>query len=213
MGTRNLICVVKDGKFKVAQYAQFDGYPAGQGVVALEFLRTADLDKFAAQVDKCYFGTDAEVEAAYSKYSNKDGWMTMEQAELMKASEHGHLSRDTGAGILTVIQESKKDSLMLKDSSSFAADSLFCEWAYIVDLDSKVLEVYQGFNKTHVPEGQRFAYLNEKCEKDNAEYYPIKLLAVFPLDALPEHQEFVDVLEALEGQGDEEMAMVLDKKP
>ena len=32
------------------------------------------------------------------------------------------------------------------DSSSFLADGLLCEWAYIINLDSSYLEVYRGLN-------------------------------------------------------------------
>ena len=38
MGTRNLVCVVKGGEYKVAQYGQWDGYPTGQGETIVEFL-------------------------------------------------------------------------------------------------------------------------------------------------------------------------------
>ena len=39
MGTRSLTAVVLNGKYKVAQYAQYDGYPSGQGAEALEFVQ------------------------------------------------------------------------------------------------------------------------------------------------------------------------------
>jgi len=39
MGTRHLIVVKKDNEIKVAQYGQWDGYPSGQGVSILKFLR------------------------------------------------------------------------------------------------------------------------------------------------------------------------------
>ena len=37
MGTRHLIAVMADGKYQVAQYGQWDGYPSGQGVSVLTF--------------------------------------------------------------------------------------------------------------------------------------------------------------------------------
>ena len=46
MGTRHLICVVKDNEYKLAQYGQWDGYPEGQGVNILRFLRDFDRDVF-----------------------------------------------------------------------------------------------------------------------------------------------------------------------
>lgn len=39
MGARNLTAVYLDGQYKVAQYGQWDGYPEGQGITVLTFLR------------------------------------------------------------------------------------------------------------------------------------------------------------------------------
>jgi hypothetical protein len=49
MGTRNATIVIKDNKTKVAQYGQWDGYPSGQGVTALNFLRQANLSQFLGE--------------------------------------------------------------------------------------------------------------------------------------------------------------------
>ena len=38
MGTRHFVGVIADGKYKIAQYGQFDGYIEGQGATVLEFL-------------------------------------------------------------------------------------------------------------------------------------------------------------------------------
>ena len=45
MGTRNLTCIVKDGQYQVAKYCQWDGYPEGQGLKILKYLRSLNLDK------------------------------------------------------------------------------------------------------------------------------------------------------------------------
>ena len=38
MGTQNLTSVWFEGKYRIAQYGQFDGYPSGQGLTVLHFL-------------------------------------------------------------------------------------------------------------------------------------------------------------------------------
>ena len=43
MGTRNLTIVRnKEGIIRVAQYGQWDGYPEGQGITALNFIKNKD---------------------------------------------------------------------------------------------------------------------------------------------------------------------------
>lgn len=184
MGTRNLTAVAIDNGYKVAQYCQWDGYPTGQGHTILEFLKTADLDTFKRQVrEKTFYGTSAEIDAAYAKFSN-NGWMTFEQSKAFKESEFGYLSRDTGAKVLEVVYNAS-DPVMLCDSIDFAKDSLFCEYAYVIDLNRDVLEVYIGFNKEPLEPGSRF-YTNEP--KDD-EYYPVRLFKEYSLHDLPEDFE------------------------
>jgi len=67
------------------------------------------------------------------------------------------LSRDTGGDILKLIMF--KNKTKLKNSLNFAADSLFCEWAYVIDLDKNTYEVYKGFNKEPLDESERFYLL------------------------------------------------------
>jgi hypothetical protein len=166
MGTRNLTAVYLDGEPRIAQYGQWDGYPSGQGATVLAFLSKMDRPKFEAALRASHWLTDEEIAAI-----NAGDWH----------KTHGYLSRDTGAKILGVVHES--GGLGLVNRLDFAADSLFCEWAYVIDLDSNVLEVYKGFNTAPVPAGERFANLPK--EKPDAEYFPIRLAKAYPLDALP----------------------------
>jgi hypothetical protein len=48
-----------------------------------------------------------------------------------------------------------------------------CEFAYVLDLDKKVLEVYRGFNKTKLKKGERFFEMPGLEKTDG--YEPIKL--------------------------------------
>ena len=182
MGTRHLIAVQKNNEYKVAQYGQWDGYLSGQGDKILNFFHESDLETFRNKVDNCFFGTQEQIEEAYASYTDGNGWMTMEQSDAFKLTEFAHLSRDTGSDILDIIMKSD-GPLMQVDNLDFANDSLFCEYAYVIDLDKDILEVYQGFNTDPLPEGARFTGVGE----GSGGYQAVKLVASFPLDSLPEN--------------------------
>jgi hypothetical protein len=194
MGTRNLTMVISNGETKVAQYGQWDGYPGGQGSTALEFLRKMDANKFREKVGNLR-------------------WITKEEATALDETDwtktHPFLSRDTGANILNTIYydsmeirdpdanvfSGKKIDFpckveFLQDESNFAADSLFCEWAYVIDLDKNTFEVYEGFNKSPLDENDRFYHL-EKTREDS-EYYPIRLSKSYDLNNLPDVETFIN---------------------
>lgn len=66
------------------------------------------------------------------------------------------------------------------NSCGFLGDSLFCEWAYIVNLDTGKLEIYKGFNKNPEARG-RYAAI-----KKDSEYCGVRLVKTFALDSLPD---------------------------
>lgn len=63
----------------------------------------------------------------------------------------------------------------------FLHDSLFCEYAYIINLDNKTLEIYEGFNR--LPNGKgRYAEFSIEREGDGRKYYGVKLVKKFNLE-------------------------------
>lgn len=197
MGTRHLTMVVLNKKIKVAQYGQWDGYLSGQGENIFKFIyknlsapnsvklitggKNPNLEKFKKIISKCTWATKEELENAWNKHSkNKDGMGMEEYTSYSK--EFPQFSRDTGSTILQLLL--KAGPLPLNDETAFAADSLFCEWAYLLDLDKQVLEIYEGFNTKPLPKGERFAKLKAKNEKNSSgeTYYPIKLWKKVPFD-------------------------------
>jgi len=196
MGTRNLTMVISNGETKVAQYGQWDGYPSGNGVVVLDFLSTNNLDDFKKKLSKVKFmngSKEKEINKWLKSIGCENGWMDGDQS-ILYHQKYPYLTRDNGAKILGMIMNGEEDEIWITDSTDFASDSLFCEWAYLVDLDKNVLEVYEGFNKNPLTIEDRFFNLTDK----ESEYYPIKLIKKYDLNNLPLEGEFIKDLETKE---------------
>ncbi len=201
MGTRGLTAVYFDGAYRIAQYGQWDHYPGGQGRTVLAFCRKlrdpAYLSQFATALAACRFVTKDEIRAAYARVGVDPAcsYLTMEQARAFER-ELPFINRDHGAEVLELVARGTYP-LLLQDSITFAADSLFCEWAYVVDLEANTLEVFKGFNTEHpLAESDRFAWLNPIASGENfayraTPYHPVRLAAKWSLDALPTEQAFL----------------------
>lgn len=178
MGTRHLIAAQVNGEYKLAQYGQWDGYPSGQGVKVLDFLKSKrNQTKLKKNLVDCTYIPEDELEA------NWDSILT----------EHPHISRDTGASILEYVAA---DSRKLRNSIEFAADGLFCEYAYVIDFDKNTLEIFQGFNKEPLDESERFASLpREPTDAGGSKYYGVKHVKTYDLTKLPTKHKFLTDLE------------------
>lgn len=190
MGTRNLTIVKHKEEYKVAQYGQWDGYPSGQGVTVLKFAHSLGaintLLEFTRKVDAVRVASVAYVESINKRIDSGEleDW----------TKEYPELSRDTCADILQIIMD-RPLGITLKDDINFAADSLFCEWAYVIDLDDGTFEVYSGFNKTPLKPEDRFYNLTDiRPQNYGEDFYPIKLYpgAIWSLQTLPSQEEFLE---------------------
>lgn len=196
MGTRNLTMVISEGKTKIAQYGQWDGYPDGQGAKALHFLLSCDFNKFKEKLSLCRFiengsRKEKEIENFFEKIGSVNGGLTMEQSKKYH-KKYPFLTRDNGATILELIYESDDELKWLYNSTDFAADSLFCEWAYVIDFDKNTFEVYEGFNSTPLTENDRFHHLTGEND-----YQPIKMVKMYDLYNLPSVPEFINYFQSL----------------
>ena len=204
MGTRHLICAFSGGEYKIAQYGQWDGYPEGQGVTALTFLRSkANRELLKSQLSKCYFITQEQYTNAWKEagvnLDENGGWATLEQGKKFR-SIFPMMDRDHGAKILELVSESKEKAIPLQNSIDFANDGIFCEFVYVVDFDHNTFEIYKGFGTKPVPDGERFAAGNNNPQTGAAskeKYYPAKLVKTYPLDKLPTKKIFLSDLKEL----------------
>ena len=185
MGTRGLIAVMKNSEYKVAQYNQWDSDPSGNGIKILKFLKTHSINKFSEQLEKLYWLSEDEIYAV----DNTPNWTAL----------YPHLSRDCGTDILKIIQDNK-DRLGLISQIDFAMDSIFCEWAYVIDLDKMTFEVFKGFNRDTLTPMDRFAPngpykkidLYGGSTMEETAYKPVKLVKWYPLAQLPTQKQFLD---------------------
>ena len=196
MGTRNLTVVFMDGEYRVAQYGQWDGYPEGQGLTCLRFLRDQMNEKdFRENLSHIKYIDDRKLQRMWMDYGmDDDGSIPIKDADRFRAT-FPEFSRDTGAEILTMIQNNRITTNCLEDSLTFASESLFCEWAYVVDFDKRTFEVYKGFNKTPLDESDRFYFLRmyeDPDEYSGGVYHGVKIVISFSLDDLPSDDAFLD---------------------
>lgn len=70
-----------------------------------------------------------------------------------------------------------EQTIYMIDNHEFIYDSLFCEYAYIINLDDNTLEYYVGFQQKPDKE-------NRYGIKSRNNYYPCKMLKAYPLDEI-----------------------------
>lgn len=192
MGTRHLVCVFADGEFKIAQYGQFDGYPSGAGIDVVQFIQEVQQkylagenawNNFKEKISALPIATPEQLKYAYRSVGiGDDGRASMEQSDALR-QKYPQLHRATSTDLLDLILEDDfRVTFLPPPSTEFAGDSLFCEWAYVINLDDMILEVYKGFNEAPLPPWERFAFLNGNAKsiryfRDEPYIYePIRLL-------------------------------------
>lgn len=203
MGTRNVIAVMIDGEYKVAQYSQWDGYPSGQGLTALRFLRSADLDKLADAVRHCSWITEEEREEAWIQCGAERGAMTVSFDISGKFRDvFPELSRDTGARILRLICD-HPTGLKLANYIDFVYDAVFCEYVWVVDLDKRTFEGYKGFNQSPIEEESARFQKEPYVSRSGKTFYPPALMKSYNLDNLPTEEQFLVDLNSTEDEDEE----------
>lgn len=182
MSTRGFLGFVAD-EHETITYVHFDAYPSGLGADVLKWARTVtDWDAVRQQaaslihIDGDAMPTD-EQRAALARYAKPGvGGSKDDPGEEWYRLLHGTFG-DPAATLASGYAPHAPD---------WPGDSLFCEWGYLVDLDAETFEVYQGFQQT--PHKGRF--FDRKTDSSSG-YEPVKLLAAWPLNALPDDDAFL----------------------
>lgn len=214
MGTRGAFGVIIGEQEKIG-YNQFDSYPSGKGIENLRWLReqvAQGIGVVKQQAIDCRLVDDS------SKPTLRDikalAGATDLNVSRQSTDDWYCLTRNTHGDIGAMLQ-----SGYIYDNHLFPLDSLFCEWAYIVDFDRDVFEMYVGFQKELPKRGrwagrptaeedvQAYRHHIEWCKENNrdpwqppvSEYKAVELIGSWPFSDLP-HE---DTLLTLERQDEE----------
>lgn len=175
MGTRGAIGFRIDGQDKVT-YNHFDSYPNGLGCTVIETVRTWGDDDLGGAARRVIM-VDADSKPSPLEMSRYFPLANL-GVSTGSVTEWYCLLREI-QGELAPYIDGTVDHMI--DSRGFLGDSLFCEWAYIVNMDERTVEVYQGFNKNPQAPGR---YANAPV--DSMGYCGVALIATLPLDFLRE---------------------------
>jgi len=208
MGTRGLMGVAIDGAV-FGCYNHFDSYPGGLGA------------SLSAQLTQSIATSGLEALKALARgvclvpWKECDDPASGEALRRLRAAGRIH---DKDQSIPSPYELRGDGNLIdmlqvgvLVNNTAFAGDSLFCEWAYIADLDRELLEVYRGFVCAPHNDG-RFAALpyeppEHRANKDR-EYWPVRLVAEIPFARLDQDWTDLDtLLDYVEGTSDRDETM------
>lgn len=208
MGTRGAFGVIIGEREKIG-YNQFDSYPDGHGVENLRWIRDqiedGNLAKLRAMAERLRVVADEK--PAPEDIERLAPWTNLGVSEqstddwyCLTHGSHGSLAETLKCGYV-------------EDSSTFPLDSLFCEWAYVIDFDAGVFEVYEGHQEA-LPTRGRWAgrptpeedaenyrlHIEWRKQQDPprepwlsevSEFKAVNLIASWPLDALPTDEVFL----------------------
>lgn len=204
MGTRHLTAVYIDGEYKVAQYGQWDGYPERAGKAILNFARTlADKSRmtdFTNRVRAARWFSEDELRIIDKTIEDR----SIPYSVWMDA--YPQLDRSLGSEVLDLIMK-QEPGIKLYNDLNFAAESLFCEWAWVIDLDAGTFEGYKGFNtERELTPKDRFYSLRDKEDEKSGGYHGVILAAKWQLDDLPTDKDFLAAFSEPEEEEPQESA-------
>ena len=173
MGTRGATGFILDGEEKIT-YNHFDSYPEELGVAVLGFIDDADMDKLREKVKAIRLveedsnPTEADINIC------RDAGLVDTNVSQQSITDWYCLLRGAQGDLAAYCET----GLMI-DSKDFLKDSLFCEWAYLINFDTNMLEVYKGFNKDPNAKGR---YASQSDGSKNQGYCGVALLWEISLD-------------------------------
>ena len=158
-------------------YNHSDSYPEWLGNKIVEFIKTTKVEKQREiaegiqMVDESKKATLAERRLIGDKFPDV---VNLDESSREKTDWHCLIREAQGNFDLY-----KKGFPFMIENRNFLKDSAFCEWAYIINMDTGKLEFYKGFNEDAGAPGR---YSSFKVD-ENENTYGVRLVAEYPLDS------------------------------
>jgi hypothetical protein len=175
MGTRGLYGFRKNGIDKLT-YNHFDSYPDCLGGTMVEFCKTTSLKEMNEIFDKIVLvlehtvPTQTQVKECIEYYDSNVSVGSPEDWYCLLRGAQGNPN---------VYKHGFKYMI---DSHNFIEDSLFCEYAYIINLDEECLEFWVGFQKEPDYDNRYGTETHDNMDK----YYPCKMIGEYSFECLKE---------------------------
>lgn len=203
MGTRGLTVIVNNNECVASKYHQWDCYPSGQGSEILYFLQNKlNVDSLKTNLNKIIDIDNNILERLWVSIGKDPDAISVDfelSSKFEKIYPELHRSTSSGQYLKRIIDKNIEKIYNDPSEINFAADSLFCEWCYVINLDSGTFEIYEGFNKDILDETERFHYLSNLDE----EFQPVKHSITYEMHSLPTLEKFIFDLEGCdEGDGE-----------
>jgi hypothetical protein len=168
MSTRGLIGWKNDGEYH-GQYNHSDSYPSWLGKEAIALVRHFNIKGWEMLRQNLRLltvinGQDtapADLAEKYEKYNGDlSGHAKTEWYNLLRELQGTGYLKEIGTGNLAHVP----------DNIDFIKDSLFCEYAYILNLDNMTLDCYRGFQEQ--PQSNNPFGTEPEQSGSGTDYYP-----------------------------------------
>lgn len=174
MSTRGYMGLKKDGELK-GMYNHFDSYPSGLGKYLIEELNKINVDERVKKLNEAFDYIELVDEDKKPTKKQKEDCIKAGVTNFSVASR----SEDDWYCLLREAQGEiglyiNKVIPYMINGNSFIEDTLFCEWYYIINLDTLRFEVFENdyTNRRGVKRGEfDLLDLKEEYLQDIENYY------------------------------------------
>jgi len=174
MATSGAWGFIRNGVEKIT-YNHSDSYPSGLGVTIMEFVAETPIERMIEVADEIILVSN-EKRPTPEQIEKCRKWLDEGVSERRPEDWYCLLRGSQGEP-----KAHLEDGLRyMIDNHTFLESSLFCEWAYLINLDTKRLEVYKGYNKSPDAPGR---YAHKRAE-DDRKYWGVVLIDEVPIELI-----------------------------